>query len=568
MIAKTLSFNLAERIGRLLPLGGRDDTPLASVKTVSHWLDNLPTGDALRAQQMVYEEFRRSLENPTECTKSRLDAILLADARSRDLQDTLVRQYLRNPRMSRAVESQLWHAIYNYYREVARLYHAYLADLGKKNALGSEQHALLIQRTLRNFRHFMKWRFMRYMHLESKTWQRLHNLYKLAEDSGIERQPQKTYPHETGAHTCESEYLHCLMLNQANAGTLYPRQIDLVDQWLDSWVKSLHLDKLLDGARHTFNVSLAEDRGARRIRRVGEDTANRFWSSTALVAQLERIGKELRDGVPPSRVGLGPDARMPEAHDILEHLERQWSTLASRDQRRKNRQAVKKSLEVVYGLDHIIAALKEKPAETNEAPLYGDHYAYDESVDMHVYGFVTSRTRERRTQMPNPAAAPSYPVESWVMEDESECGYGASISLQSHDWLRVGVLVALRAPRAEAWKLGIVRRLSREVGDADNCSLGIETLPETPDALSLYAPSNGGGYYVNGVDATNNLLPTMAIRLTDPASSKICLIIDPGQYQPKRLVEIRNLDQAQQARFGTPVERGEGWLRLCLEEVR
>ncbi len=569
MNAKTPPFNLAARLGRLLPLGGRDDAPLASVKAASHWLDNLPTGDALRAQQMVYEEFRRLLENPTECTKSRLDAILLADARSRDLQDTLVRQYLRNPRMSRAVESQLWHAIYNYYREIARLYHTYLADLGKKAVLTSEVQALLIQRTLRNFRHFMKWRFMRYMHLESKTWQRLHNLYLLAEDSDIQRQPQKTYPHEAGAHTCESEYLHCLMLNQANAGTLYPRQIDLVDQWLDGWVKSLNLDRQLDGARHTFNVNLAEDRGARRIRRVSEDSANRYWSSTALVEQMGRMREELRDGVPPVRLGLGEDARMPETSDMLEHLERQWSPLTTRDQRRKNRQAVKKSLEVVYGLDHIIAALKDKPVETNDAPLYGDHYAYDESVDMHVYGFVTSRTRERRTQMPtSPSAAPSYPMESWVMEDESECGYGASISLQSHDWLRVGVLVALRAPHSEAWKVGIVRRLSREVGDADSCSVGIETLPETPDVLSLYTPGNGGGYYVNGVDATNSLLPALAIRLTNPASSKVCLLIDPGQYHPQRIVEIRGLEQVQRVRFGIPVERGEGWLRLCLEEVK
>ena len=568
MIAKTPPFNLAERLGRLFPKGG--GAPLASVKTAAAWLDGLPTGDAMRAQQMVYEEFRRLLENPTECTKSRLDAILLADARSRDLQDALARQYLRNPRMSRAVESQLWHAIYNYYREIARLYHTYLAELANKSVLASETRALLIQRTLRNFRHFMKWRFVRYMHLEAKTWQRVHNLYKLAEDSGIQHQPQKTYPHETGAHTCESEYLQCLMLNQANAGTLYPRQIDLVDLWLDGWVRTLHLDKQLDAARQVFNVNLAEDHGARRIRRVTEDSANRYWSTRELVERLARIRDDLQESVPPARLGLGSEARMPETRDIIEHLERQWSPLATRDQRRKSRQAVKKSMEVVYGLEHIIAALKDKPAEAaEEATLYGDHYAYDESVDMHVYGFVTSRTRERRTQIPGAAGAPpGYPMESWVMEDESECGYGACVSLQSHDWLRVGALVALRAPRSDAWKLGVVRRLSRVVGDADNCSVGIETLPEIPDVLSLHTPGNGGGYYVNGVDATNTLLPAVVIRLTNPAGGRACVLIDPGQYQPQRVVEIRGLNRLQRVRFGAPAERGEGWLRLCLEELK
>lgn len=46
----------------------------------------------------------------------------------------LSRQYLRNPRMSRPVESQLWHAIYHLNWEVLRAYHGYLIEFARNPA--------------------------------------------------------------------------------------------------------------------------------------------------------------------------------------------------------------------------------------------------------------------------------------------------------------------------------------------------------------------------------------------------------------------------------------------------
>jgi hypothetical protein len=70
-------------------------------------------------------------ENSTQYTKDRLAVFMLLDEKSRDLQDTLVRQYLRNPRMSRPLESQLWHAVYGQYWEVARGYHAFVLYIAR-----------------------------------------------------------------------------------------------------------------------------------------------------------------------------------------------------------------------------------------------------------------------------------------------------------------------------------------------------------------------------------------------------------------------------------------------------
>ena len=112
-------------------MANANDDPLASIKAATRWLENLPLGDAFKCQQAILDELKRFNENSTQYTKDRLAIFMLLDEKSRDLQDTLVRQYLRNPRMSRTVESQLWHAVYGLYWEIARGYHTFVLHFAR-----------------------------------------------------------------------------------------------------------------------------------------------------------------------------------------------------------------------------------------------------------------------------------------------------------------------------------------------------------------------------------------------------------------------------------------------------
>jgi len=107
----SLADKFASRLANLTPFGKRNDDPLANLKAASRWVENLPIGDAFKCQEAILNALKRFNENSTQYTKDRLAIFMLLDEKSRDLQDTLVRQYLRNPRMSRPAESQLWHAV-------------------------------------------------------------------------------------------------------------------------------------------------------------------------------------------------------------------------------------------------------------------------------------------------------------------------------------------------------------------------------------------------------------------------------------------------------------------------
>ena len=400
----SLADKFASRLAQLTPFGKRTDDPLTNIKAASRWIESLPIGDAFKCQEAILAALKRFNENSTQYTKDRLAIFMLLDEKSRDLQDTLVHQYLRNPRMSRPVESQLWHAVYGLYWEIARGYHTFVLHLAR--TAGKVQHEeaipLITLRAIRTFGQLLKWRAIRYLPAGEKLWLRLHNLYRIAETEGFHRQTQRAYADDTADCSCETAYLHILMLNLANSGTLYPRQLDLVDRWLCSWHGMLQLDSRIDTNVHNFVVDLSADHGPRRVRKPDIDKPLRFWATADLLQTLQELHTALQEGSPPAQLGLTETARTAESLELLEHLQHQWASLATREQRRAPRESIKRLVDVTHGLNAIIGQIKAADTPASVSP-YGTGINYNEVDDVQVYGFITDRTRERVSQMTLPA---------------------------------------------------------------------------------------------------------------------------------------------------------------------
>ncbi len=556
----SLADKFVSGLARLAPFGKQVEDPLASLKAATRWIESLPIGDASECQQAILGELKRFNENSTALTKDRLAVLMLLDEKSRDLQDTLVRQYLRNPRMSRAVENQLWHAVYSLYWEIARGYHAAVLQFVHEAGKNPQQELLplLTLRAIRSFGQLLKWRAIRYLPAGGGLWQHLHKLYRAAESLGFHRQPQRAYTEESFDCSCATAYLHILMLNLANSGTLYPKQIDLIDRWLCNWHGMLQLDHELAPAVHNFSVDLAADHSPRRLRKPEPDKPLRFWATGALVQKLNELHAALRIGQLPSQLGLTEAVRPAESLDLLEHLRRQWSSLESREQRRAPRESIKRLVEVAHGFGAIIDQVKTAESHARVSP-YGTGLSYEETEDVLVYGFVTERTLER-TSHTRPALE-AHDVECWVMQDESEYGYGAIVESGDKDWLRVGALIGLRPHDTGAWKIGVVRRLTRL--SETTCSVGIETLAEPPVLAMLYDTTQPG-YTVNGFDNSGASLPRAGLWLAGSALSE-SVLLDPIHYTPGKVFKIHGVPEHTRITLGHPIERSEGWVRVAAE---
>jgi cyclic-di-GMP-binding protein len=546
-----------------MPFGKGGDDPLTSTRAATRWIESLPLGDMFKAQQAISQELKRfNEEQSSQYTRDRLPIFMMLDEKANDLQDTLVRQYLRNPRMSRPLESQLWHAVYGLYWEVARGYHAFVLHLTQDGARLPHDTAIpqITLRAIRSMGQLLKWRAIRYLPASEKLWLRLHNLYLIAEGGNFHRLSQRVYPGDETTCSCETAYLHLLMVDLANSGTLYPRQLDLLDRWLCGWHDMLHLDTDFVPDTHTFYVDLSADHGPRHVRKQDNDKPLRYWSTTTLLKKLDELLAALHAGhTAPSQLGLSSRARTSESLDLLHHLQHQWAPLATREQRRAPRAESKRLVDVAHGIKAIASQLKA--GESTAASSYGTGLSYTEVDDVQVYGFVTDRTRERISHLHMPAIAISPDVERWVVHDESECGYGAIVESTDKDWLRVGTLVSIKPHDAQAWAIGIVRRISR-VND-DTSAVGVETLPESPALVSLYE-TMPSGYMVNGLDSKNSAQPHLCLWLAGNNGEPDSLILDPVYFMPAKTVELRGLGQPRLLALGNPLEHSEGWMRVTV----
>lgn len=560
-----LSDKFSARLARLNFFGRGNDDPLTNLKTATRWSEHLPAGDPVKSQDAYVQELRRFNDNLTDFSKDRLSVLMVLDEKSRDLQDTLVRQYLRNPRMSRTVESQLWHAIYSLYWEVARGYHLFVREFSRhaKKCPYENQIPLLTLRAIRNFGLLLKWRAVRYLQPGEKLWLRLHSLYRIAESEGFQQLVQQAYPEETLRCTCETTYIHALMLDLANSGTLYPRQIDLVDRWLSGWHASFKLESRLNTEQHNFVVDLSLDSGPRRARTPGDNAAKRYWSTAALLLRLEEIKAEIHRGTSPAMLGLSEDARTAEAMDLLKHLEHQWAALSSREQRRAPRIATKRMLDVAHGFGSILTQLQTSAGRTGASP-YDSGLDYMEANDVRIYGYVTEQTRERSTLMKAPPGSKHKDVERWVMNDESESGYGSIVETQDKDWLRVGTLVAVKSQEGDGWRIGMIRRLSR-IND-ESSSVGIEILAPDPVLVMLY-DTRSAAYTVDGFDNSGAQLPIASLWLP-VATGSGSLIIDPAHFQSGKVFAVEGIDGEKYIRLGHPLEHSEGWMHVTAELVQ
>jgi hypothetical protein len=560
----TLADKFTSQFSRLMPFGKRNDDPLSSLKSAAHWLETLPLGDVFKSQQAICGALKRLNESSTHLTKDRLAMFMLLDEKSRDLQDALVRQYLRNPRMSRQVESQLWHAVYGLYWEIARGYHSlvlHLAHEAGKNPR-DEQIPLITLRAIRTFGQLLKWRAIRYLPAGEKLWLRLHNLYRIAEAEGFHRRTQRVYVDDTSDCNCETAYLHILMLNLANTGTLYPKQLDLLDRWLCGWHAMLQLDRDFDPDTHSFSIDLSADHGPRRVRKQDSDKPLRFWATAVLLQKLDDLYAGLQKGLPPAELGLTERGRTSESLELIEFLQHQWAPLAAREQRRAPRESIKRLVDVAHGINAIVGQLKTADAPAKVSP-YGTGLSYNEADDVQVYGFITDRTRERVSHMQPLTPVNSPDVERWVMHDESECGYGAIVESRDKDWLRVGALIGIKSHDASQWKIGIVRRLAR-VND-DTSSVGIETLVEAPKLTMLY-DTRTSGYTVNGLDNSGATLPHASLWLTRDNGAD-SMIIDPVHFTPGKVLQVHGTPERKFIALGNPLEHSEGWMRVAVEPV-
>lgn len=541
---------------------GNED-PLSDLKTVSRWMQELPAGDIYSAQEQVVQSLIQFNHAGLGMSKERLQVLMHLDEHARDMQYSLCGQYLRNPRMSKVIESRLWTAIHAFYWEITRGYHAFLMDF-VANPGGSKIQAAvptITARAIRGFSDIFKWRYFRYEKVEEKLWLRLHNLYRISEFDGFQNNRFKLYPIDTAPSSCTEEYVQALLLSPLGAGSLTPKQIEMVDHWLDNWSERTTLDSNYDPDRHFYMVDTSKGQGLKHIRTNNIESTYRYLATDKVLEHLQQIERALKSGAAPVTLGLGEEFRLPDGYDLLEYVANEWSPNRERERRDSPRQPAQGRWEVLRDLNNICNRMR---SEIEFATGQGSRQTLspEEILDIKLYGFVTERTKSAFQQRPQDQR--EVLLDRWPLYDRSEGGLGILLQGEESEWVKVGKLLALRMDPGDFWHVAVIRRITRL--EKNQRKVGLQTFNGAAQLVSLEQQQTLEINY--SVEDALYAGSTSAMALIFPEMEQGHLIIlEPARYAHGKVYQMTFAHETHYIRLEAARDKGDGWLMATFTTI-
>jgi len=500
--------------------------PLAEIARVHELIAKLPTNDSAQALGEIatwLELMNRADDLELEYRFKNLD---LLDGASREHERALLTEYLATPRQKKSHEQRLWTSAYGFWRELGAGYQQCLRQC-EKGPGGASKASLpiFVGRALRALRQQLRWALLRYETAETRVWADIARLYQFAETAGFVDEAIAVYPGSSGSGTVKQEFLKSLMLAASATESLQPLGQDIAARLVAHCCKSFVIAKEpREGCTHWFDFASPKS-PLRVVRNPPASATVRYIGAGPALKELEQI-----------RAHIAYTRSLPEGLDLngkrhddevllalLKHLEQDWAgkTQARRFERRK----VATRVTVVPGLDDIIEALE---------------FAINDSLDF-----------------THQAAA-----ESWIAEDMSEGGYGAIIPSVSGDWVEVGSLVGVEGESFREWRVGVIRRVTRN--EQHQQRVGVQLLTQAATLVKLRWHATGGPAKA----ASAALRPAVLISSTSRAQKEVDVVMKRGLLDHRGKIEMLVADATHLLKAKDTVERGSDYELVRFEVMR
>lgn len=522
-----------------------------------HWLENLPQGDYLAAQDIVIARLRDFFAGDSPLDQQALDALMLIDERRTPIVRALTRQYVHAISLPKEVDERLWQSVSRYYALLASAYQRFL-DHALENAQSlPHDFPQLLLNILDCRRCLAMWRYFRFQQVGVGEWTLMHQTYRLAEKQGCTKLVLWRHRSE-GETTIMTTYLQALMLGTIAPSDLLKHEVEIVANLLAGWCGSMKLADEFEPAEHLFYVNLDGDKGGRRIRRVEPRNTLRYWDTDAVVASVARAHLEIQQGKIPSMLGLPAGVRPADCQPLLEYLLAAWSRNAYQRQRRsEERRRTRLALSVVDGVESVCQFVRNASYSRRKDQAAG------KSEGVAPAEFSNEATGEMSPAFPGVAA------EKWMLFNESERGFGAEVRTYQNAWLRVGRLVAFDDGRGRHQAMvGVVRNI--QFMQEDRRNVGIEVLSRRPTCVSLRSldqrppastPAETDIFTASTLTG-HGALPFVALYLPKDETRQLSamLILPVLEYLDGGVYELRSEPYLYRIKLGRVIERNDDWI--------
>lgn len=422
------------------------DHPLANAKDAKRIVDEFPYKDPQKCVEDASYWITSVNETPEFRWDKRYEVLSLLDTATRKCQEQLLAAYVTLPDNDRTQEKRLWKICTDFWGALGTGYQACVDQAAQPKAVTGalKPHTpVLAARALRALRQQLKWALMRYSIVRTGIWQDVARCVAFAEAQGVITTPVAVYAGNDNS-PCD-EFLRAMMLWAASPSGLSPVEQDVAERIVAALTpKFKFAAQAWDGCDYCFDLD-----GARPPLRLTRSTpvsaATRYFDGTEAHQAVQTMFTTLSTtGDIPRGFDPGPVADLAMIGRVLRHLQINWAKVMPSRAHERRRTAA--SLSVVHGFANVLRTLNPEAGE---------------GLDF---------------------APPAQP-ESWVAEDVSVGGFGVVVPVGRGEWLRVGMLLALRTETDSAWSLGVIRRVKAD--EHRQHRIGVQLISKSPVGLML-----------------------------------------------------------------------------------
>jgi len=349
------------------------------------------------------------------------------------------------------------------------------------------------------------------------------------------------------------------LLSPLGAGSLTPKQIEMVDHWLDNWSEHTTLDSSHNAEHHFYLVDSSKGQGLRHIRDSSSESTFRYLATDKVLEHLHQIERALKSGAAPVTLGLGEEFRLPDGYDLLQYVANEWAPASEHDRRVSQRQPAQGRWEVLRDLGNICNRMRSE-GDIASGKATRQTLSPEEILDIKLYGFVTERTKTAYQQRPQEPR--EVPLERWPLNDRSDSGLGIVLKVEESEWVKVGKLLALRMDPGDAWHLAIIRRLTRL--ENNQRKVGLQTLNSVAQLVRL-EQEQALGYAVED-GSYGNAAPSMGLLFPELEEGNL-IILEPARYAHGRIYRMLLQGGERHIRLEAARDKGDGWLMATYATV-
>jgi hypothetical protein len=380
-------------------------------------------------------------------------------------------------------------------------------------------------------------------------WPALHQLYRRADASGETATPVAD-PVKKVAVCCAEVYVRALLFMLADPNEQLQKQLAQIQRWLEHWARSVPVlsTSPQDQSLPPLLLDFSAATGAYREADAGGRSASAWLDIGELARTLKKCVVLLRKGEPPASLGLGEDCTMPGVEQLLVQLFRLWCEgKNARAQTRRGVSGKAKACSTLVSMHFQISGNK-----IFRQPGHATQLTRRERDEIATFGHTTTHLAEAFP------GAGGYAIEDWLLLEESLSGLRILRPAASSGSRYVHAqLIAVRPADARNFLVGIVRWIKTD--ESDDLQVGVRVFPGIPRAVAV-RPSGINAKAERFVPALH--FPPLAA-LSEPAS----LILPPGWYRPKRVLEVYG-DSSEQIQLSGMIERGSDFERVAIEPAR